>query len=151
LTLSTIGGAEFSMKRTLPWYCSAAAATLLLVAGCDAGAGSPAPVRGKIAYRSLPLHTGTIVFTPDASRGTTGVLVRADIRPDGTYSLGTTDANGAPPGWYRVTIMAMEGSSTGGYTVPRSLLPDKYRDPDLSGLSCKVQANQENIIDFNLE
>jgi hypothetical protein len=35
--------------------------------------------------------------------------------------------------------------------VPQSLLPDRYRDPDLSGLVCEVQADRSNVFDFNLE
>jgi hypothetical protein len=143
------------MQQNLPWFYSAATVALLLAAGCDSGTESFARVRGRVAYRSFPLHTGTIVFTPDESRGTTGALIHADIRQDGTYEMGTAEAQGAPPGWYRITIMAIDASPAGnvasGYGIPRSLLPDKYRDPDLSGLSCQIKAGQENVIEFKLE
>jgi hypothetical protein len=122
----------------------------VLVSGCDLAIEPMAPVRGKVTYRGVPLHTGTIVFTPDESRGTAGPMARAEIRAEGTYELSTADQRGARPGWYRVTIMAMDGAA-GGYSVPRSLLPDKYRDPELSGLSCHVKSSQENVVDFNLE
>jgi hypothetical protein len=116
----------------------------VLVSGCDLAIEPMAPVRG------VPLHTGTIVFTPDESRGTAGPMARAEIRAEGTYELSTADQCGARAGWYRVTIMAMDGAA-GSYSVPRSLLPDKYRDPELSGLSCHVKSSQENVVDFSLE
>jgi len=123
---------------------------IVLASGCDSALEPMTSVRGKVTYRGVPLHTGTIVFTPDESRGTTGPMARAEIRAEGTYELSTEDQRGARAGWYRVTIMAMDGSP-GSYSMPRSLLPDKYRDPELSGLSCHVKSSQENIVDFNLE
>jgi|SRR6516164_4417918 hypothetical protein len=127
---------------------------VLVTAGCDSGAGTLAPVHGKVIYHGSPLYTGTIVFTPDGLRGTTGALARADIRQDGTYDLMTGESRGAASGWYRVTIMAIAPPATGdpgSFAVPHSLLPEKYRDPELSGLSCQIRPDQENIIDFNLE
>jgi hypothetical protein len=128
---------------------------LLLAAGCDS---SPEPlptVRGKVSYKGVPLHTGTIVFTPNALRGSSGELARANLRPDGAYSLHTGDKLGAAAGWYRVTIAALEesspASSDGPFVAPRSLLPEKYRDPELSGLGVEIKAGQENAIDFDLD
>jgi hypothetical protein len=109
------------------------------------------PVHGTVSYQGVPLHAGTIIFTPDPERGTTGPVALAAIQPDGSYLLQTGDQPGAAPGWYRVTIVALETASEGGLVVPRSLLPEKYRDPDLSGLVGGVQAGQDNRLDFPLE
>jgi len=128
---------------------------VLLAAGCDGGEGSLAPVRGTVFYRGAPLQRGTIVFTPDALRGSDGSLARADIQPDGTYRLQTGESHGAALGWHRVTIVAQEDvpapAADHSFVIPRSLLPDKYRDPELSGLTCEIKAGQENVIDFHLE
>jgi hypothetical protein len=136
----------FTLRSVLPL-----AVTLAL--GC--GSGPLAPVRGKVSYKGTPLRAGSIVFTPDPQRGTGGPLAQAEIQSDGTYLLRTGDAVGAAAGWHRVTVVAVEaalpGASAGPYPVPRSLLPEKYRDPELSGLSCEVKAAQENKIDFNLD
>jgi hypothetical protein len=130
-------------------------AIMLSAAGCEGGADSLAQVQGKVTYKGIPLHTGSIVFTPDAVRGTSGPLGRADIQRDGTYHLRTGDAFGVVVGWHRVTIVAVEENNVPEYgrsfAIPRSLLPDKYRDPDLSGLTCEVKAGRENVIDFNLD
>jgi hypothetical protein len=137
------------------WQTLAAGLLLTLPSGCDPGTASLATVRGKVSYKGVPLRTGTIVFTPDALRGTTGSMARSEIRPDGTYALQTNGSHGAAVGWHRVTVMALESGSApgpnGDFITPRSLLPEKYRDPELSGLSCKVRAGEENCIDFDLD
>jgi hypothetical protein len=106
-----------------------------------------------VFYNRAPLAGGTIVFAPDPDRGGSGPLLRADIQPDGSYVLSNGDRPGAPPGWYRVTVVALQAEPAGqaSFAPPRSLLPPRYRDPDLSGLSCQVREGQENTCDFNLE
>lgn len=118
------------------------------LAGCSQTPAKPTPVQGRVSYRGVPLPGGSIVFTPDAARGGSGPQARADIQPDGTYTLRTDSQPGALPGWYRVTIACFQGSPG---TVPRSLLPTNYLDPDLSGLSREIRANQDNAIDFDLD
>jgi hypothetical protein len=133
-----------------------AAGLAFMAAGCGLDTNVPAPVSGKVYYKGSPLVHGLIVFTPDDSRGSHGPMARASIQADGSYEL-RTEANraGATPGWYRVTVVAVEtppvAASAGERAVPRTLLPEKYRDPDLSGLACEVRAGQENSINFNLE
>ena len=131
--------------------------SILLTAaiGCDPGVELLSKVTGKVTFRGMPVGTGSIVFTPDASRGASGPQARADIQTDGTYSLRTGDRLGAPPGWYRVTIASVESVPQAGpgqlIQVPRSLLPEKYRDPQLSGLVREVKALDENKIAFDLD
>lgn len=142
------------MCRTpLPLLCLAAA-LLCVLPGCQQGNTPLAPVRGKISYRGMFLQNGTIVFIPDASRGTTGPLSQAVIQPDGSYNLRTEQGFGAVPGWHRVTVAAVYAPSTPirgeAFAVPLSLVPDRYRDPDLSRLVCEVKADQTNVFDFNL-
>lgn len=119
-----------------------------LAAGCSGEVGEPWPVRGKVSYRGTPLRGGTVVFTPDPSRGGSGPLARAEIQGDGSYALQTDDRPGTAAGWYRVTVVAVEASGTASR---RGLLPGKYSDPELSGLSYQVKAGQENTIDLHLE
>ncbi len=129
----------------------------LLITGAGCGSGKPglSPVHGRITYKGTSLSCGTIVFTPDASRGHRGGLARSEIRADGTYTLRTETSFGALPGWYRVTVMAVEmpaGPASGQpYPIPRSLLPEKYRDPELAGLVREVKAGSDNVIDFALD
>jgi hypothetical protein len=126
-----------------------------LALGCESGKDTFALVKGKVLYKGRPVHTGTIVFAPDLLRGTTGPLARAEIQSDGSFALQTQGRPGAIPGWHRVTILSMEPSPKiipdGDGMLPRSMVPEKYRDPELSGLSCEVRGGQENRIDFDLE
>jgi hypothetical protein len=127
---------------------------MLLTAGC--GRAPLTPVQGKVAYKGFNLHGGVIVFTPDGTRGERGSIAVAKIREDGSYMLLTGDAPGASPGWYRVTVSAVANSSLAqpggaGFTYPQSLLPEKYRDPETSLLTCEVKSGRTNNIDFNLD
>lgn len=132
------------------------ASLLVGLSGCgNAPTAYMAPVHGKVYYKGQPLPTGSIVFAPDPVRGTNGPLAVADIQADGTYVLHSGETFGAVVGWHRVTIVALESPSmttpNQGFSPPRTLVPEKYRDPELSGLACEVKAGQENGINFNLE
>jgi hypothetical protein len=145
------------MMRTtvITWLTWSAAVLFALVSGCELGSQRLALVRGKVSFKGSPLNRGTIVFTPDAERGTSGSIARSDIGPDGSYTLHTKGLPGAAVGWHRVTVMAMDREATAGpdgaLVMPRSLLPEKYCDPQLSGLSCQVRGGQENPLDFDLD
>jgi hypothetical protein len=131
-----------------------AAGLLFLAAGCGAESLELAPVRGKVSYRGQPLRSGSIVFAPHPVRNGPGPLARADIQPDGTFQLKSGTTLGAVPGLHRVTVVAVtETPAVPGqrFTRPRSLLPEKYRDPELSGLSYTVEAGRENVVNFNLD
>jgi hypothetical protein len=123
--------------------------------GCDGGANIFLPVTGKVTYQGLALQGGIIVFTPDGSRGGHGAMAVGEIQPDGTYSLRTEKAFGAAAGWYRVTVATASVGTIPSpgqrFHVPPSLLPEKYRDPDLSRLVCEVKPDRANSIDFNLD
>lgn len=133
-----------------------AAALLLLAAGCGGAGRDPLrPVRGRVLYRGVPLAAGTIVFSPDPERGGSGPLALAEIQADGYYVLKTDDRPGALAGWYRVTVVALRQpaspSPAPAWVPAQSLLPAKYRDPELSGLSCQVKDDQDNNLDFHLD
>src|SRR5207244_3399839 len=111
-------------------FPSRLAVVLLLLTGCAQGTAPLAPVHGKVTYRGASLPRGTIVFTPDASRGGTGPIAHSEIRADGSYTLRSGPGFGAVPGWHRVTVAAVYPAAAGQrYAVPQSLVPDRYRDP----------------------
>jgi hypothetical protein len=127
-----------------------AAAGALLAAGCGGDGSEPAAVRGRVLYRGEPLAGGSIVFTPNADKGGRGPLARADVGPDGRYTL----RPGAAPGWHRVTVVCVESGEeppAGQFAAVRCVIPHKYSAPDLSGLEALVKAGEENVIDFRLE
>jgi hypothetical protein len=140
--------------RTLSrlWFIGVLA---LVPMGCGKEASNLTPVRGKVYFRGVPLTGGTIVFTPDPERGGSGPLSFAEIQPDGSYALRTSQAMGAVAGWHRVTItdaaptVALPGAPSAPTSPPP--LPRKYSDPEQSGECREVQPSKENVIDFNLE
>jgi hypothetical protein len=143
--------------RVFLFYFTLTAAPLLLFPsfGCDSDAAHRVPVRGQVSYHGSPLSTGMIVFVPDPTRGCQGPLARSNVQNDGRYNLCTDESPGVCPGWYRVTIAAVAPAPADQnsrlFVLPKSLVPDKYRDPELSGLACEVRAGKENCINFNLE
>jgi hypothetical protein len=141
--------------RVSPLVIQGSALLAVLVSGCDSGPAARATVRGKVSYQGRPVPIGVIVFSPDPNRGGRGPLASAKIQADGSYELHTDETSGASAGWYRVTVVAVDTPSAtpsaSGFAVPRSLLPEKYRDPELSGLTCEVRAGRDNTINFNLE
>jgi hypothetical protein len=130
------------------------AALAFSFAGCEGQAPQFTPVMGKVSYRGISLPVGTIVFAPDSDRGNNGPMAKGSIQPDGKYMLKTGETPGAMPGWYRVTIIAVEEArfpaGSNSLTVPRSLVPEKYRDPQLSDLTCEVKPGQDNEVSFDL-
>jgi hypothetical protein len=100
----------------LPFQSAGRRATALLLgvaaaalAGC--GGGPPPvklyPVRGKILVGEKPVKEGTIQLRADQARGnTTWEQPVAAIQPDGTFEVTTNGKPGAPPGWYRVLVLA---------------------------------------------
>lgn len=124
----------------------------LLLAFVSFGCGRPnmVPVQGKVSYRGYGVNNGLVVFTPDQR----GPLAIGRIRDDGSYVLYTGDTPGVYPGHYRVTVCSLAAGSAadvyGRYEFPRSAIPDKYRDPELSRLAQSVVPGRTNLFDIDL-
>jgi hypothetical protein len=121
--------------------------SFVLLTGCEGG-DALMPVFGKVTYRGNPLQTGFIVFSADPEKGTQGPVGVSKIDSDGGYAIKTGEQEGIAPGWYRVTVTAASDNASG---IPVDLLPEKYHDPDLSGLQCQVKRGHNNVVDFDLE
>jgi hypothetical protein len=119
--------------------------TVALVGAC-AGCGKDStgenllPVRGKVVYQGEPLTTGTVILIADASKGnTTKHEPRGSIDGQGTYRVTTAGRPGAPPGWYKVAVIANKPPTPNEpYAVTGSLLPKKYGDANTSELVIEV-------------
>src|SRR5688500_11985263 len=112
------------MSRRHFFFLTLCAASL---AGCERSSEPLVVVTGNVLYRRVPLHTGTVVFTPDAARGGSGPAAHAEIQKDGGYRLRTSGADGVPVGWHRVTVLAVEMPTVQAppdqFVIPRSLVP----------------------------
>jgi hypothetical protein len=137
----------------------------LLTAGC----GGKGTVAGTVKYKGTPIPSGTIMFTPESGVG----LINAPIT-DGKYA-----ADNVPTGTAKVTVTSMytprnsnpmmgpkgKGKMTPPADAPPEArkafekkteykkglkIPDKYADPEQSGLTYTVQSGMQTK-DFNLE
>ena len=142
-------------------------ASVCLQAGCGgvsgpAGVEGGAPVKGTITYKGAPVEGATVTFHP--ASGGKAAFGMTDAQ--GVYQL-TTQApqDGAVPGEYTVTVSKVEIPASAsvpedhpdyGKTLnqpepePKSLLPEKYRDPKTSDLKGTV-ASGENQLNFELK
>jgi len=141
--------------RREPGRLLTAACCLLLAAGCGGGADLPdrAKVEGLVTLDGKPLETGTVIFEPDASKGTTGPPAYGQIDPQGRYELRTdrtaASADGAVIGFHRIRIQARQDVEPG--ELARSLVPARYDDAKRSGLVAEVKPGQVNEVDLPLK
>lgn len=137
---------------------------LALIAGCaPTGPDRPKtyPVTGTVTYKGEPVADANLNF--QHVDGSAYSLAKTDA--SGKYELTTFEAgDGAVPGEYKVSISKFEAVASTGtenedeYTPPedagdpapsKSLLPDKYRDPEASGLTATITEGP-NSFDFEL-
>jgi hypothetical protein len=100
------------------------------------------PVEGQVRYGGKPLTQGTVVLYADAGKGNLSKHEpRGRIEADGRYQIFTHPHAGAPPGWYKVSVLVTEPSDPKNpYSLPRSLIPEKFGKPDESGLTIEVRS-----------
>jgi hypothetical protein len=138
-----------------PWHrLRQAVCTLALttVAGCGDSSGA-LPVSGQVTVDGEPLHAGggTVTFVPDKDRGNTATAQPSGpLDADGNYTLYyAVGKPGAPPGWYRVQVVASKlgpGTKTArppqfGFQPPPPLIDPKYVSAATSGLEVEVVRN----------
>jgi hypothetical protein len=96
-----------------------------------------------VTLDGAPLATGSLTYKPDAAKGNTSSLEpAATIGSDGSYTLYTKEKPGAPPGWYKVRVVA-EGPANPAdpYAPVKSLIPARWNDAETSGLTVEVVAS----------
>jgi hypothetical protein len=122
----------------------------VLACGCGDGSGKVLPVQGTVTLEKEPLAKGTITFHPDKSKGNNATVTPVGTIENGKYSLATRSKEGAPPGWYKVTITSTVPSNPKDeYSVPKSVISEKYNDPSKSGLTAEVKEGKSTY-DFTV-
>lgn len=165
------GRACFVLSSARAFTALGCAVAMLALVGCSSGGGSsgPAvyPVTGIVKHKGQPVAGADIVFS--LKEGTGSSFGRTDA--SGRYQLTTRRSNdGAPPGDYLVSISKAEapgqiiesippddprynpytGKGTPIPPPPKSGLPPQYGDAKTSGLTARVNA-ENNTIDFDLK
>ena len=131
-------------------------ASLLFLSGCGDG-GNLVSVSGKVTNDGKVLTTGTVTFYPDKNKGNTSQDIPiGQIGEDGTYTLYTGQRYGAPPGAYKVTVVAEEpraqGKAEDEYAIPKYLVRQDYLDVEQTPLFLEVKPGApEGHYDLKLE
>jgi hypothetical protein len=85
------------------------------ITGCGGSGPKLYSVKGKVTLDGSDLKAGTVAFIPDQARGnkvTKGPVGK--INSDGTYTVATDGKDGAPLGFYKVTVNTeMPGMNAG--------------------------------------
>jgi hypothetical protein len=130
------------MQRLQPVLVFALLLTIVLFAsGC--GGSKLIPVEGKVTVGNEPLKTGNVTYHPDVDGGnkqTYPTLPIGTIDETGKYTLSTGGKPGAPPGKYKVTIVATVPSNPKDpYSIPKHLIDKLNSDVDTTTISKEVK------------
>lgn len=110
------------------------------VAGCGPAQEPMFPVEGKVQFDGKPLTKATVIFVPDAGKNNMTKHEPRGAVIDGRYKMLTHPREGAPPGWYKVGVIAMEPSDPKNpYSDQRSLIPERFGKADESKLTVEVR------------
>jgi predicted small lipoprotein YifL len=111
---------------------------VLGAAGCGAKGPKLYPVSGKILIDDKAPEHATVVFHPGGPTDPDLVKPHGKVRADGTYTLTTyTSDDGAPAGDYIVTVELWLSKGRGD-EGPKSQLPERFANPEKSGLKATV-------------
>lgn len=135
-----------SVGHTGRWIAIGAMAAVLVNSGSGCGKGANRdqlfPVTGRITYKGEPLAIGTVILIADLTKGNdTKHEPRGPIDNQGNFEVNTAGQPGAPPGWYKIRVVARKSpnaNSSNPYAVMPSLLPKKYDNPNTSELAFEV-------------
>jgi hypothetical protein len=137
------------------------------LAGCGGTRAGQLPtvkVAGLVTYRGVPLKSGRIRFVPLPIAGKQVRVAYGTVDAYGQYYMSTyAQGDGVVEGDYRVVVESREEpppdddvvkhrTKGGGVTVqqPKSLIPERYANPEASGLTAHVGPGR-NAIDFDLK
>ena len=112
------------------------------LAGCGGGGGEKfTPVAGKVTVDGAPLAAGAVTFHPDAAKGNkTQHIPVGNLDAQGKYTLKSATIDGAPAGWYKVTVTAQQPiDPKNPYAPPKHIINPKFSDPAASGFAVEVK------------
>src|SRR5262249_47195480 len=87
----------------------------VVVAGCASGREKLPTVSGTIPVEGKAVPSGNVTFYPDASKGNSSThQPNGTIDPEGRYELFVPGGRkGAPIGWYKVVVYAVDDPQPG--------------------------------------
>jgi hypothetical protein len=102
-----------------------------------------APVSGSVSVNDGAVPSGTITLYPDAEKGNTSQQQPTGLIKAGQYEIfATAGIKGAPPGWYKVVVYAVDDPKPG---KPNNYFTNKmYADIKTTPLSLEVIEKPES-------
>lgn len=132
-------------QRVCRVFATGVLALFLIGCGKSEAKFTPVPVSGKVTIGNAALPMGTITFHPDTEKGNTLIRVaQGTIQSDGTYKLAIVNSDGvqldgAPPGWYKVTVVMTGMSDPAQIKTKIPYIEGKYSDTKYTPLSVEVR------------
>lgn len=136
------------------------------------GCGKPArlevaPVKGRVVYKGQGIPKATVIFIPQGESAENVGKIRPFAYADdaGNFQMKTyVDGDGAPPGDYRVSIVAFSSGGAprtkdgpvGAAAAPASgvrippAISKKFADVETAGLSVTIHEGENNLDPFDL-
>lgn len=153
------------MNRCLV-FLSVGLCLLSTVAGCNRDGLTLVKSTGQVTYKGKPLQGANIKFIPGS-----GPMAIAITDEEGGFVITTNGRPGATVGLHKVAITKITGSSAPtaspkpedmmkmqkenmgkAKSGPKNEIPEKYSNPESSGLSAEVTTNpSENAFLFQLQ
>jgi len=135
---------------------------LFCVTGCGSGGPTTIPIRGEVLYNGQPLQDGIVCYLPKQP----GIARQATgrVQSDGSFVLTTfKNADGVVPGEYDIVVYAYkphpgepksraehEAVARAGGLKRGFVIPEKYVNPQTSGLSDTVNSDHSGFKRFEL-
>jgi hypothetical protein len=133
---------------------------LLLLGGVSCSGGGPAalnPVKGKLLYKDQPIGGAVVSFHPTGGGDALAARPVGMTKEDGTFSLTTGQAEGAPAGEYVVTVV-WPGEAGGKKKVMSTAPPETvdrlqgaYANRDTSSIKAEVKKGENQLEPFHLK
>ena len=148
------------------------AASLVFIGGCGGGGSRPAtePVSGSVKFKGAALAGATVTLVPaskpaqgESYTPTTPRTAIAKTNASGEFKLTSVKENdGAVPGDYKISVTKIEEpppvtpsadiAAPPPKVVPvKSLIPERYNNPETSKLTATVKKGGPNRIDLDLK
>ena len=147
--------------RSVSVFCLVWALTVPCFMGCGSDRPPLGKVEGTVLYDGVPIKSGAIIFTVSGTRDASSIIEGGAIKNVMTY----TEGDGVPIGEARIAVIVVEDSPTSGAASSsedtamtmgqstriggqRFAIPEKYVNPETSGLTATIQ---KGINTINLE
>lgn len=119
---------------------------MLVTIGC--GGSGLVSVKGVVTYQEKPVSSGTVNFISEEGSS------YGELKPDGSYELMTDKpGDGARPGSYKVTVIAMQDQGSAlpeaKNPLPPPTVPLKYTSLATTDLTAEV-GKKDTVINFQL-